>query len=274
MKKKKKIIFTAIMLFAAIFIVYVAYFFFGGKRYTFYMTDDIMEIEAIQINIDEDTNQEIDSRTIVIYNTEVINDILEELKKIKLKPSYSLLAAKDSKKGFSFILLGKDNKQWNYIAGEGENKYFVTIGLEKNGTIDKGIKSLIDSTSIRKEQGDKLYDLAKQALEDNICEITVSDIEKMSKEKTHDWNKFQQYLFTDIEAKRITKDGLTAHGAARCQIAEKKGYFEVQYYNGINRDSGGTNRYAKVLEAVVYNEKEEKMDFYAEGINTFLEEME
>jgi len=275
MKKKKKIIFIAITLLIAIFIIYIVYFFFGRKKYTFYMKDDTMEIEAVQIYIDGDTNQELYSDSVIIYNPEVINDILGELKKVKLKPNFSFSDAEGSKKGFSIILLGKDNQYLNYLASEGNDKYFVNISIEDNGVvIDNGIKDLICYTSISKSKGDKLYDLAKQALEDNICEITVCDIEKMSEEKIHDWNQFQQYLFTDIEAKRITRGELTANGTARFQIAEKKGYLEICYFNGIIGNNEGTNRYAKVLEAVVYNEKGEKMDFYAEGISTFLEEME
>lgn len=274
MKKRKKIIIVTIILFLAIFIVCTIYFFLGRKNYTFYMKDDAMEIQAIQIYIDEDTNQELDIQSGIIYKTEVINDILEELKKVKLKPSYSFWNFKNNKKGFSFILLGKDNQRLNYIANGGENKYFVTIDIEDNGIINNGIKELIDYTSIRKEQGDKLYNLAKQTLEDNISEITISDIEKMSKEKIYDWNQFQQYLCTDIEAKEITRNGLTSNGTARFQIAEKKGYLDVVYFNGVIADSKGTNRYAEVLEAVVYKENGEEMDFYAEEISAFLEEME
>ena len=238
------------------------------------MTDDTMEIEAVQIFIDKDTAKELASNSVIIYKTEVINGILEELKKVKLKPNYSSEDSQNSKKGFSLILLGKDKQQLYYMASEGENNYFVDISMEENGKIDNGLKDLIDYTSIPREEGDKLYDLLKQTLEDNICEITASDIEKMSKEKTHDWNQFQQYLYTDIEAKEITRNGLTSIATARFQIAEKKGYLDVWYYNGTVRDSQGTNRYAEVLKAAVYNEKGEEMDFYAEEISAFLEEME
>jgi len=48
----------------------------------------------------------------------------------------------------------------------------------------------------------------------------------------------------------------------------------VVYFNGIIADSKATNRYAEVLEAVIYNEKGEKMDFYSDEISNFLEEME
>ncbi|MEY8329381.1 hypothetical protein AALB81_08605 [Lachnospiraceae bacterium 48-33] len=275
MKKKKKIILVTIMMFVTVFIVYTVYFFFGRKKYTFYMKDDAMEIQAIQIYIDEDTNQNMVAQSVIIYKTEVINKILEELKKVKLKPSYSFSGSEDSKKGFSFIFLGKDNKQFSYLASEGKNNYFVDVTMEENGVLDDdGIEYLISFTSILKEQGDKLYDLAKQTLEDNISEITISDIEKMSKEKIYDWNQFQQYLFTDTKSKEITRKELTSNGAARFQIAEKKGYLEVVYFNGIIADSNATNRYAEVLEAVIYNEKGEEMDFYADGISTFLEKME
>ncbi len=274
MKKRKKIIVVTIILFLAIFAVYIIYFFFGKKEYTFYMKDDAMEIQAIQIYIDEDTNQELDAQSLIIYKAEVINNIIEELKKVKMKPSYLSSQTENNKKGFSIILLGKDNQRLNYIASGGEHNYFVTIGMEENGVIDNGIKDLIYYTSINKKQGDKLYNLVKQALKDNICEITVFDIEKMSKEKIYDWNQFQQYLFTDMKAKEITKNGLTSNGTARFQIAEKKGYLEIVYFNGIIADSKATNRYAEVLEAVIYNEKGEKMDFYSDEISNFLEEME
>ena len=273
MKKKKKIILAIIMLFIAIFVIYIMYFFFGRKKYTFYMKDTAMEIRAIQIFVGEDTNQELDAQSVIIYKTEVINDIIEELKKVKMKPSFSKSTTEASKKWFSIILLGKDNQRLYYLGNEGEDKYFVDIGMEENGVVNSGIKELISYTSIHKEQGDKLYDMLKQVLEDNICEITISDIEKMSKEKIYDWNQFQQYLFTDIEAKEITRNGLTSNGTARFQIAEKKGYLDVVYFNGVIADSKGTNRYAEVLEAVVYKENGEEMDFYAEEISAFLEEI-
>lgn len=273
MKKKKKIILAIIMLFIAIFVTYTVYFFFGRKKYTFYMKDTTMEIEAIQIYIGEDTNQKPNIQSGITYKTEVINDIIEELKKVKMKPSYINSELKDNK-DFSIILLGKDNQRLYYLANEGEDKYFVDIGMEENGVVNSGIKELISYTSIHKEQGDELYDMLKQVLEDNICEITISDIEKMSKEKVYDWNQFQQYLFTDTKSKEITRKELTSNGAARFQIAEKKGYLEVVYFNGIIADSNATNRYAEVLEAVIYNEKGEEMDFYADGISTFLEKME
>ena len=46
------------------------------------------------------------------------------------------------------------------------------------------------------------------------------------------------------------------------------------YFNGVIADSKSTNRYAEVLEVVVYNEKGEKMNFYSDKISNFLEEME
>ncbi len=274
MKKRKKIIFFIIILFIAILVVYIIYFFFGRKSYTFYMKDDAMEIQAIQIYIDEDTNQELDAQSLIIYKAEVINNIIEELKKVKMKPSYLSSQTENNKKGFSIILLGKNNQRLYYLANEGEHRYFVDIDIEENGSVNGGIKKLISYTSIRKEQGEQLYDMLKQVLKDNIREITTSDIEKMSKEKIYDWNQFQQYLFTDMKAKEITKNGLTSNGTARFQIAEKKGYLEIVYFNGIIADSKATNRYAEVLEAVIYNEKGEKMDFYSDEISNFLEEME
>lgn len=273
MKKKKKIIFSVSILFAVIVISYLVYFFFGGKKYTFYMKDATMEIEAVQIYIDGDTDN--DSLSGVIYDAEVINDIMEELKRVKLKPNYLNSEVENSEKGFSIVLLGKDNQRLYYLASKGKNNYVVDIGVEENGVLDNGIKKIIRDTSIPQKQGDNLYGLVKQALEDNIREITVSDIKKMSKEKIHDWNQFQQYLFTDIKAKAVSKRGMTSSEyAARFLIAERKGYFDVWYYNGIIVNSEGTNRYAEVLEAVVYNEKGEKIDFYAEEIGAFLEEME
>ena len=82
MKKSKKIIFVAMMTLLAVLIIYIIYFFFGAKKYTFYMKDNSLEIQAIALLIEGDVNQELDSREFVIYDRDVINDIMKELKTV------------------------------------------------------------------------------------------------------------------------------------------------------------------------------------------------
>lgn len=278
MKKSKKIIFAAMMTLLAVLIIYIIYFFFGAKKYTFYMKDNSLEIQAIALLIEGDVNQELDSREFVIYDRDVINDIMKELKTVKMKPDFSMSESGNGQKVFSIRLLGENNQQLYYLAGEGNNCYLVNIGTEDNGTVDEGMKHFIGQTSISKKNGDKLYDLIKQTLEENISHITVSDLEKISEEKTYNWNTFQQYLYTedvDAEARTVTRGEMTSAGAARFQIEGKKGYLVVWFYNGILVDEEEiANRYAEVTGAIVYNGEGEEMNLYEDGISTFLEEME
>lgn len=271
MKTKKKKIILTVALLIVVLIVFFIYYFFMNKKYTFYIKEDIGEIQAVGL-ICYDGEY---GNSINIYNKNIVNELLKALDSVKMKPFYSIKNI-DNDEGFYINFIGEDNKRISYMASDYGTQYIVELGVLHDGKgIEEPVWNFIGRMCISKEDGERLYDLVKKDISENMKNITAEELVRLSEEKEEDWRVFQQYIYEREDVGKIVSKGeLSCDRPERFQIEGKKGYMRVWEYEGIVAGKDETKEYQEVLKAVVYNEKGEEMDLYSDEISKFLEEME
>ncbi len=271
--KIKKYIIIAISLILLIIMISIFYVMFMEKDFEFYMGNDIKNIESIELIIDASKNTE--EKSVMIYDKEVIDEIMEKLAENRLKPNYSGDSDSLSGKGFSIIVYGEEKKQLYYLANHTNTEWIIDIGIVSNGKVDEGIRSWVGITSIGKEEGEELYEFVSEVIEENARNITISDIKEFGKNKEYDWNVFKQFIFNDVDnmGKKI-RENFTSSNVAKFKIEEINAYMYVWYYEGTVVNSKGTNEYWLVCDALIYDEKGNSISIYNEGLDEFLEELE
>ena len=277
MKKKMKVVIAtilAVILIAVVAVVlYCLWFFFGAKSYTYYRSDDLGEIQSVLFLPQADKGEEgrFDSNEFIIYDKEIIQEIMDALEPLKLKPTYTINEP-DGYKGFTIQLMDGNKKNLYLIGNYWEDCYQIWIGMENNGAFEDGVKGWIGQTTIPLEDGERLYELVNRILEDNIHNITVDELKKLAEQQSRNWNLFKQYFYTEEDTKDVRTWGyVTFDEIYKFQIEGTDAYLNIWAHDGIVDDEDGRNRYADVIDAVVYNENGESMNLYEEGISEFLE---
>lgn len=267
--KKKMLIISISAAFIAL-IIFAIYYFFMPKNYKFYIKENIGELQAVRLD-----NQDGINGGILVYDMDVVNELYEAMEPVKAWPYYSFYEM-DDVNSFAINFLGEDNKQIWISADDYGDYYVADIAAEDNGTfLPEPIWEFIGRFCISKEDGDRLYELVSKRYSENVRNISAKDIEELAQKKDMDWRKFQQFQYTEFTDKDHVRRGeFQSEGLAQFQIEGKKGYVLVWYYSGIVVTKEGSNSYSEVIQAKVYNEKNESIDLYDDGIGKFLEAME
>lgn len=276
-RSKKKIVgITFISIIACVIIggiSYAYYFFFGAKDYTFYLSEDMGEIHSVVIitQAEEDEQGPYDSNEYILYDTEVMKEIINALEPVKIKPTFTLNSS-DNYKGISLNLREDGTKELYFNTTDWGDCYEVWIGMDDNGALGEGPKEWIGHATISKEDGDRLYKLINQILEDKIVNITIDDVKKMAEENNKNLTQYLKYFYTEEDTTDIRMwDMVSLDYVYKFPIEGTEGYLQVWAYNGIVDGKEGRRIVREVADAIVYNENGEEMNLYEEGINEFME---
>ncbi len=268
---KKQIAGILIIVAIVVAIAALIAFFFSPKKYTYYINQDVDlgEFKAVSLDIDEEGMEEI-----CIYDNELIDELLKVLDTVNPWP-YCSVNGGNGIKGFSVEFLGEDNKSMSIYMSDCDYYYVGNFYLEDNGSYPESpVWDMMGSVCIDKEDGERLYELVQAKYSENIRNIAVEDVLKLSKEAVTDWKVFQQFKYTETdEVKEVEKGDLSSENPVRFYIEGKKGYMLVWYSDMTIINESGTNHYDEVLQAHVYNENGESMDLYDEEIGEFMEVM-
>ena len=270
--KKRKIIITVCIVLVTIIAILTGlfYIFFMEKDYKFYMGKNMKNVESVEIVIDADKAGE--AKTVMIYDKEVIEEIMEKLSENKLKPHYAESEQYIPDKGFSIILYGEEKEVMYYGTNFTNVKCIVDIGNKSNGKMDNGIRSWAGITSFDRAAGEELGEFVEKVYYDSIRNIEISDIKELGKNKEYDWNVFKQFRFNEVEdmGKKV-RDGLTTEDVAKFEINGKNAVLYVWYYEGVVVTSQETNEYWLVCDAMIYDEEGNSISIYDEKLDEFLE---
>jgi len=268
---KKQIVGIIIIVAIVATIVAVVAFFFSPKKYTYYINQDVDlgKLKAVSIDLYEEGTEEI-----CIYDDELIEELLKVLDTVKPWP-YCSVNGGNGIKGFSVEFLGKDNKSMSIYMSDCDYYYVGSFNLEDNGSYpDSPVWDMMGSVCIDKEDGERLYELVQAEYSENIRNIAVGDILKLSKDGVTDWKVFQQFKYVEADdVENIEKGDLISETPVYFYIEGKKGYVLVWYSDATVENEEGINHYDEVMQALVYDENGKSMDLYDEGIGEFMEVM-
>ncbi len=266
MNKKKTVLILFVLIVFLIFFAFVL-FFFKAKNYTYYVKESIGSIQGINIQSDD-----YETRDIWVFNEDDVNELYKYFENLEAWPCTS---SNDGGAGFRVSFLGEDEKIIYFSAYDGGKYYIVNINEQYNGMpIENTIWDAFGSLYISKEDGEKLFEIINGIYEDNYRNIYIEDIQKISNNNEMDWRKFTQFIYSEIEEGELIEQGeYISEKPVRFEIKNTSGYMDVWYYNVSYWDveSNVSERYSKVIQAIVYDESGNSMNIYDDGIDEFLE---
>lgn len=272
-KLKKCIIIIAALIGVTMLILLIGLFYvlFTEKDLDYFMSDNMKNVESIELIVD--ANKSNAAKSVMIYDKEVIDEIMEKLGKNKLKPYYSESEGYVPDKGVNIRIYGQEKERLYYHVDFTNSKCIVDIGASVNGKMDEGMRYMAEY-SFDKEAGEELCEYVEAVYESSIRNIEISDIRELGRSKEYDWKVFKQFMCDDVENMGTkVRDGLSASHVAKFEIKETNAYMYVWYLNGTIHTSKETNEYQLVMDAIIYDEAGNSMSIYDEGLDEFLEEL-
>ncbi len=256
------------------FVGLVGYVYFYEKPYTFFMPVEREDIQRMELSHDNETV--IDS-SVDVFDKTTIDAIMDGMKDVKIQSVFWEIEKEEEMTGKGFSIYIKCKEQaYSFIASENKNGYYV-VYLGETFKDEDSILGRNDGTAkkMSKEQGDKLYDVVMNSIDENLKEVTKQELLKISEEKEYNWNKFEQYINVKDESitTKKTRDGITSLEVAKFPIENSESYMVVWYRDETIINGESITYIEEVCDAIVYNEDGEEMNLYDEGIATFLEEM-
>ncbi len=268
MNKKKVVLISGLILLVSLLVGFCI-FFFNAKKCTYYVKESIGKLQGINIRSDD-----YETRDIWVFDEEDAHEVFEYFEKLEAWPCTS---SSEGGAGFNVSFLGEDEKIIYFSAYDGGKYYIVNINVQHNGKpVENTLWDAFGSLYISKEDGERLFELVNGIYEDNYRNITIEDIQKLSEDRVTDWRKFTQFKYSKIkDGELINQDGYTSEKPVRFEIQNTSGYMDVWYYEVWywDNESNASERYSKVIQAVVYDESGKSMNIYDDGIYNFLEMM-
>lgn len=266
---KKKVVLILVVILLVSFLVGFCIFFFNAKKCTYYVNEPIGNLQGIKIYSDD-----YETPDIWVFDEEDANEIFKYFENLEAWPCTSL---SEGGAGFEVSFLGEDEKIIQFSANDAGKYYIVDINVQHNGMpIKNTMWDAFGNLYISKEDGEKLFELVNDIYEDNYRNITIEEIQKISDNNVTDWRKFTQFKYTKIkDGELIKQEGYTSEKPVRFEIQDSLGYMDVWYYEvwTFDVEANVSERYSKVIQAVVYDETGESKNIYDYGIDRFLEMM-
>ncbi len=275
MKKKVVVIIVSAILIA--FTMFAGYYIAGVKDYDVYVDLDIGEPQVVILDCEKGHNED---SSIWIYDEDTVKEMYDIVYGVKGKPYWSMYEKEDADNFFSIDVMDENNRHI-YISASNYGDYYVasldaSIG---RGFLETNIWNFTGKIIIDKEAGDKLFELVDKRYKEYACKISTEDIEEVSKNNNTDFRNFLQYKREEVELDiplYFEDVNESVYSYYIFPIEGKKGYVKVwSVTTGVlDVETGVYTETNEVLQAWVYNEKDEYIDIYDERVGEFLEEME
>lgn len=275
MKKKVAIIIVSVILIA--FTLFARYYLVGIKDYDVYVDLDIGEPQVVILDCEKGHNED---SSIWIYDMDTVKEMYDIVYGVKGKPYWSMYEKEDAENFFSIDVMGENNRHI-YISASDYGEYYVA-SLEASkygGMLETNIWNFTGKVIIDKEACDKLFELVDKRYKEYTCNISAEDIVEISKNNDTDFRKLLQYQREEFELEiplYFEDEDESVYSYYIFPVEGKKGYVKVWSVinGGLNVETGVYTETNEVLQAWVYNEKDEYIDMYDKCVGEFLEEME
>lgn len=275
MKKKVAIIIVSAILIA--FTMFAGYYIVGAKDYDVYVDLDIGEPQVVILDCEKGHNED---SSIWIYDEDTVKEMYDIVYGVKGKPYWSMYEKEDADNFFSIDVMGENNRHINISASDYGEYYVASLDASiGRGFLETNIWNFTGKVIIDKEAGDKLFELVDKRYKEYACNISTENIVDISKNSDTDFRKLLQYKREEFELDiplYFEDEDESVYSYYIFPIEGKKGYAKVWSIenNSLDCETGVYTEESVILQAWIYNEKDEYIDMYDECVGEFLEEME